>query len=77
MAPNTALVTAGAEIAWRNNFVLAASVESEFSNKVHELRRQGRALLRVVRRAAGLMRSARAGAVTSGGPVDRRYVITA
>ncbi|MGB3046219.1 MAG: autotransporter outer membrane beta-barrel domain-containing protein, partial [Xanthobacteraceae bacterium] len=34
MAPDAALVTAGAEIAWRNGFALAASFEGEFSNNV-------------------------------------------
>jgi uncharacterized protein with beta-barrel porin domain len=34
MAPDAALVSAGAEIAWRNGFALAASFEGEFSNNV-------------------------------------------
>jgi autotransporter-associated beta strand protein len=34
MAPDAALVTAGAEVAWRNGFALAASFEGEFSNNV-------------------------------------------
>lgn len=33
-APDAALVTAGAEIAWRNGFALSASFEGEFSNNV-------------------------------------------
>ncbi|MBN8977438.1 MAG: autotransporter domain-containing protein [Rhizobiales bacterium] len=34
MAPDAALVSAGAEIAWRNGFALAVSFEGEFSNNV-------------------------------------------
>jgi uncharacterized protein with beta-barrel porin domain len=34
MAPDAALVSAGAEIAWRNGFALAATFEGEFSNNV-------------------------------------------
>jgi autotransporter-associated beta strand protein len=34
MAPDAALVSAGAEVAWRNGFALAASFEGEFSNNV-------------------------------------------
>jgi uncharacterized protein with beta-barrel porin domain len=34
MAGDAALVTAGAEIAWRNGFALAATFEGEFSNNV-------------------------------------------
>jgi uncharacterized protein with beta-barrel porin domain len=34
MAPDAALVSAGAEIGWRNGFSLAASFEGEFSNNV-------------------------------------------
>ncbi|MGX9393839.1 autotransporter-associated beta strand repeat-containing protein [Nitrobacteraceae bacterium UC4446_H13] len=34
MAPDAALVSAGAEIGWRNGFALAASFEGEFSNNV-------------------------------------------
>jgi uncharacterized protein with beta-barrel porin domain len=34
MAPDAALVSAGAEIAWRNGFALAASFEGEFSSNV-------------------------------------------
>lgn len=34
MAPDAALVSAGAEISWRNGFALAASFEGEFSNNV-------------------------------------------
>ena len=34
MAPDAALVSAGAEIAWRNGVALAATFEGEFSNNV-------------------------------------------
>jgi autotransporter-associated beta strand protein len=34
MAPDAALVSAGAEVAWRNGFALAATFEGEFSNNV-------------------------------------------
>jgi autotransporter-associated beta strand protein len=34
MAPDATLVSAGAEVAWRNGFALAASFEGEFSNNV-------------------------------------------
>jgi autotransporter-associated beta strand protein len=34
MAPDAALVSAGAEIGWRNGFALAATFEGEFSNNV-------------------------------------------
>ena len=34
MAPDAALVSAGAEIAWRNGLALAATFEGEFSNNV-------------------------------------------
>lgn len=34
MAPDAALVSAGAEVSWRNGFALAATFEGEFSNGV-------------------------------------------
>lgn len=41
MAGDAALVTAGAEIAWRNGFALAASFEGEFSNNVESYAGKG------------------------------------
>lgn len=48
MAPDAALVTAGAEIAWRNGFALAASFEGEFSNNVTSYTGKRHAQIRVV-----------------------------
>ena len=41
VAPNAALVSAGAEVAWRNGFALAATFEGEFSNNVQSYAGKG------------------------------------
>lgn len=40
-APDVALVSAGAEVWWRNGFALAATFEGEFSNNVHSYAGKG------------------------------------